>query len=171
MTRVRMNRIVILLALSLPAVPEDSAPAAAPFRVRLLAPLTTKFSRKGDLVSAQVVEPSMYAGGILEGDVREIRPGGSGKSSSVQFEFHTLHIAGKLLPVTASLTEISNSRHQSGTDDEGNALDAAKHGVAGKVTSVFSHGGSGVNLAAKSASLSFGPGSEFVLQVQFRKSR
>ena len=172
MTKARITNALLFLLLAAPAAAEEGAPAPATLKVRLLAPLTTKFNRKGDLVSAQVLEPAAYAGGILEGEIREIKA--SPKDSSVQFEFHTLHLAGKASPVTAALMETANSRHQSGTDDDGNALETSKHGVTGKisgVTGVFSHGGGALRLAAKSANLSFAPGSELVLQVQFRKSR
>jgi len=175
MTSARWKRVPLLLLAAASAAGQDGSSAAAAFRVRLLAPLTTKFNRKGDLVSAQVVEPATYAGGILEGDIREIKVGGAGKNSSLQFEFHTLHFSGKVSPVTALLTETSNSRHQAGTDEDGNALEGARHGVTGKISGVagvFSHGGGGsVTLADKAASLSFAPGSEMLLQVQFRKSK
>jgi hypothetical protein len=53
----------------------EATASVAPWRVRLLAPLTTKFNRKGDMVSARVVEPTAYQGSVLEGVVREIKAG------------------------------------------------------------------------------------------------
>jgi hypothetical protein len=141
-------------------------------RVRLLAPLTTKFSRKGDLVSARVLLPANYQGSILEGEVREVRAGGpGGKSSYVEFDFHALHVGDKVLPVSASIVESLNSRSQSELDEEGSALETTGRGVAGKlIAGVFTRNSAALlRLSAKAPDLSFLPGSEFVLQLQFRK--
>jgi len=147
--------------------------AGVSMRVRLLAPLTTRFSRKGDMVSAQVMEPANLKGSILEGEVRDIRAGGIGvRTSYVEFDFHTLHQADKALPVSASIVQITNSRSQSGLDEEGAALETSSRGVAGKlVAGVFSRNSPApLRLSAKAPNLSFSPGSEFLLQLQFRKS-
>ena len=90
-------------------------------RVRLLAPLSTKLSRKGDLVSAVVVEPHGYEGGILEGDVREVKGGSSQKTATVQFQFHSLHLSGIAVHLNAVLN-VANSKQQLGVDDEGAQL-------------------------------------------------
>ncbi len=123
-------------------------------------------------MSARVLLPANYQGSILEGEVREVRTGGlSGKSSYVEFDFHALHVSDQVLPVRASVVESLNSRGQSELDEEGSALETTGRGVAGKLIADFFTRNSAppLRLSAKSPNLSFLPGSEFVLQLQFRK--
>jgi len=143
-------------------------------RVQLLAPLTTEFSRKGDMVAARVMEPANYKGSILEGEVRDIRAGGiGGKSSYVEFNFHALHLADKVLPVSAGLGQALNSRRQSQRDEEGSVLEAGGRSAAGKlIAGVFARNSAApLRLSAKAPNLSFLPGSEFVLRLQFGKGQ
>src|SRR5450432_61691 len=71
---------------------ETSLPSGAKWRVRLQAPLSTSFSRKGDMVSARVLEPAVFQGAILEGVIRDLKAGGDpARVSSIQFDFVTLH--------------------------------------------------------------------------------
>jgi hypothetical protein len=107
----------------------ESLPAE--LKVRLTAPLSTKLNRSGDLVVGKVVAPANYAGAYLEGDIREIHAGAGGKGAGIQFRFHTLHMAGKTLPVSARLAQIANSRHQDGLDEDGVALEEDRAGGAG----------------------------------------
>jgi hypothetical protein len=147
---------------------ETALPSGENWRVRLLAPLSTSFNRKGDMVSARVLEPAAFQGAILEGVIRELKAGGdSARASSIQFDFVTLHAGDKALHVSAALVEVMNSRREPGVDDEGAALESG----GGKLLGVFSHGSSTtVRLAARSAHLLFAPGSEFVLRLQPRKA-
>jgi hypothetical protein len=139
-------------------------------RVRLLAPLTTRFNRKGDMVSARVVEPAALAGGILEGDIRDLKTGGPGKEATIQFQFQTLHVADKALPVTAAVLEVANSKHQSGLDEDGSPLDTGGRSHSGKGAGI-SRGSEPARLTVKAAAVSFAAGSEFLLQVEPRKAR
>jgi hypothetical protein len=139
-------------------------------RVRLLAPLTTRFNRKGDMVSARVLEPAALAGGILEGDIRDLKVGGPGKETTIQFEFQTLHVADQAMPVTAAVLEVANSKHQSGVDEDGSPLETEARSHSGKASG-FSRGSEPARLTVKAAAVSFAPGSEFLLQVQPRKAR
>jgi hypothetical protein len=177
MTARRWIRLLPCLAMAVLALAQDGALAVptGPLRVRLLAPLTTEFSRKGDMVAAQVVEPAQVRGGILVGEVQEVKAGGGpGKVSTIQFEIQTLHMAGKAAPVSAALAEIRNSRGQAGTDEEGAALESgggALSAVSSKITGVFSRGPEPVHLMAKAANLSFAAGSEMVFQAQGRRGK
>jgi hypothetical protein len=177
MTLPQSVRLSLLSAMALFAFAQDATLAvpAGPLRVRLLAPLNTEFSRKGDMVAAQVVEPDRVKGGILMGEVQEVKPGGSpGKVSSIEFEVQTLHLSGKTAPVTAALTEIRNSRGQAGADEEGAALESgsgALSAVSSKITGVLSRGPGPVHLAAKAANLYFAAGSELVFQAQARRGK
>jgi hypothetical protein len=178
MTLPRSIRLLPWLAMALAAaLAQDGAltvPAGA-FRVRLLAPLNTDFSRKGDMVAAQVLEPAEMQGGILVGEVQEVKAGGGpGKVSTIQFEIQTLHMGGKAAPMSAVLTEIRNSRGQSGTDEQGAALESgggALSAVSSKITGVFSRGVEPARLTAKAANLYFAAGSEMVLQAQGRRGK
>ena len=177
MMRPRSIRLLLFLPMATLALAQDGALAvpAGPFRARLLAPLTTQFSRKGDMVAAQVIEPAQMQGGILVGEVQEVKAGGSaGKVSTIQFEIQTLHMAGKAAPLSATLTEIRNNRGQAGTDEEGNALESGGGTlsmVGSAITGVFSRSAGPVHLTAKAANLSFATGSEMVLQVQGRRGK
>jgi hypothetical protein len=134
-------------------------------RVQLLSPLTTEFNRKGDMVSARIIEPGNYEGGILEGEVKEIKAAGiGGKSSYVQFEFQTLHMADRATPISASLVAAMNSHRQPDVDEDGSALEKHATGIAGKRNSTTT-----VRLSAKAPGISFLPGSEFALQLLIRK--
>src|SRR4051812_11111599 len=70
--------LLLFAGASLAQNAEPSLQTGATLRVRLEAPLTTKFNRKGDIVSARVLEPAGFQGGMLEGDIREVKAGGSG---------------------------------------------------------------------------------------------
>jgi hypothetical protein len=153
----------------------------AELRVRLLAPLSTRLNRKGDLVSAAVIEPASFDGGILEGDVREVKGGSGQKTSMVQFQFHTLHIQGKHLPVNASVLNVANSKHQLGIDEEGEQLESDK-GIlgTGKLSSLgsalgnklhmgggksYGGGGTPLRVLTRAPDLSLAVGSEMVVQI------
>jgi hypothetical protein len=119
------------------------------------------------MVSARILEPPDYKGGILEGAVQEIKAGGpGGKPSYILFEFQTLHMADNATPISASLVEAMNSHRQADVDEGGAALEKHAPGIVGKV---FSRNSAGVRLSAKAPSLSFLPGSELALQLLFRK--
>ena len=163
--------MTLLLAGASGQVPVQPFPSIVSTRVRLLAPLTTKFNRKGDMVSARVLEPAGYRGAILEGVIREVKAGGAaGKTSSVQFEILALHLAGEAVPVTAALTEVTNSRGMPNVDDDGIPLES---GVGGKSASGgLLHRGAGLpRIATQAADLTFAPGSEFGLELRPRKGR
>jgi hypothetical protein len=151
---------------------ETALPAGAKWRVRLLAPLSTAFNRKGDMVSARVLEPAAFEGAILEGVIRDLKAGGdSSRVSNILFDFVALHIGDKAMPVNAVMVEAMNSRREPGVDDGGAALESGGPGMGAKLVGVFSRGESGsLRLTSRSAHLSFAPGSEFVLQLQPRKA-
>jgi hypothetical protein len=163
----------VLLAVLLLAAQgaEPALPAGAKWRVRLLAPLSTGFSRKGDMVSTRVLAPAAFQGAILEGVIRDLKAGGdSAGASSIQFDFLTLHAEDKALPVSAALVDALNSRGEPGVDDKGSVLESSAPGIGAKLAGVFSRSASAtLRLTSRSAHLSFAPGSEFVLQLQLRK--
>src|ERR1700690_2894577 len=69
-------RLLLLCAIATATAAQDvesTAPAEGDWRVRLLAPISTKFNRKGDMVSARVLAPAKFQDRILEGDIREVK--------------------------------------------------------------------------------------------------
>jgi hypothetical protein len=172
--------VIILVSNALGQSPPTSE--LGDMRVRLLAPLTTKLNRKGDIVSASVLEPSRYEGAILEGDVLEVRPGTSPSNnrSSIQFQFHTLHAPGGSLPVAVDLVSVVNSKKQPDSDENGTELELAggttlgglRSAIAGRLHRDASDSApvSGVasRLSVKAASLSFAPGSELTLRYKLK---
>ena len=168
--------LAVCLLAAVTCMPAQDAPTVAPdtsVKAVLQAPLTTKFSRKGDLVSARILDPKEYQNGLLEGEVHEIKAGGSsGKTASVEFDFHKLHISGKVLAVRMSLVSVANSRHQPSVDEEGAAVETINRRRPEKlVSSVFSRGSAPLRLAVKGPQLSFATGSEFTLEMQTLKAR
>jgi hypothetical protein len=147
-------------------------------KIRLTSPLNTSLSRKGDVVAGKILEPEAYRGGYLEGDVLDIR-GGSGKRALLEFQFHTLHLAGKSTPVVASVTQVSNSKHQVAVDEDGAAIEQDGGSAAGKISqmgsSVFNRiskkgdkpatGSAVTRLGSKASRLSLAVGSECTVQI------
>lgn len=123
----------VLLAVLLLAAQgaEPALPTGAKWRVRLLAPLSTGFSRKGDMVSTRVLAPAAFQGAILEGVIRDLKAGGdSAGASSIQFDFLTLDAGDKALPVSAALVDALNSRGEPGVDDKGSVWNPAHRASA-----------------------------------------
>jgi hypothetical protein len=142
--------------------------------VRLLAPLSTDFNRKGDMVSARVIEPAAYQGSVLEGVIREIKVGGAaGKDSTVQFEFHTLHAAVEDIMVTATLVGAANSRGEAGVDEAGRQLAAGSHALGGMPEAgAPQRWASGpARLSVRAGHLSLAPGSVLALEVKTKQNR
>jgi len=148
-------------------------------RASLLSPLTSKFTRKGDIVSVRVLEPDRLQGSILEGDVREAHDGGAPKkNASIQFQFHTLHLSGSTVLVSARLLRLANSKGQKDVDDDGLSIEidqGAERGRLSSVTSALHISGSKqgstshltgpIRVSTTSASLSLATGSELVLHI------
>ncbi len=182
-----------------------SSPAAAParparaavlstqtdtdFRIRLLSPMNTQTSRKGDKVTAQVVDPDAFSGDILEGTVRNSKSGGKVNGKSVlNFTFETLHHGRLSMAVRANVKQVANSRGQRNVDEEGQIVQ--KKSNIGKVAAATALGaligglaaggkgaaiGAGVGVAAsliliemtaQGANVSFAPGSEFIVGIR-----
>jgi hypothetical protein len=148
------------------------APPAVTWRVRLLAPLSTRFNRKGDMVSARVLAPAAYQGSVLEGVIREVKEGGApGRESTVQFEFQTLHAPGEDLVVTAALLGAANSRGEGGVDETGSPLAAGSHALGGIPAAGTPQRASPPRLSVRAEHLSLAPGSEFALEVKTKHNR
>jgi hypothetical protein len=171
-------------------------PAIAPdteMRVKLLAPLSTETNKKGDKVTAQVVAPAAFAGGTMEGEVRESKSGGKVKGTSVlTVAFHTLYPkSGGKIEVKSDVKSFINSQGKADVDEEGRVISkknnlgkvAAATG-AGALIGAIAGGGRGaaigagiggaaslvlVQVATKGPNITFAPGSELILSVSERR--
>jgi hypothetical protein len=183
--RVRKSIVVgvaVAISHSFAQAPPVPTPDPTDMRVRLLAPFSTKWNRKGDVVSASVLEPVKYQGAILEGDIREIRAGEASpnKRSLIQFQFHTLHSSGAAIPVLANLVAIANSKNQPDIDEDGSALESGgATGLAGFRSTVAGRLHRGANdtgpisanpsrLSSRAPHLSFATGSEMALRFKVK---
>ena len=77
------------------------------FRVKLLNTVSTETSQVGDLVTARVLAPVEFRGGILEGSVKYVKRGGKIKGQAVlMFSFEKLQHDGKTIPVKATVQSV-----------------------------------------------------------------
>jgi hypothetical protein len=180
--RITIGCFVLLISNALAQSPPTITSESTEMRVRLLAPLTTKLNRKGDMVSASVLEPAKYQGAILEGEILDVHPGSSpaNNRSYIQLQFHTLHSSGAALPVVVNLVDVFNSKKQPDIDEEntmvelagGTALGGVRTAIAGRIHRETSDSGpiSGApfRLAAKAPNLSLAPGGELVLRFKLK---
>jgi hypothetical protein len=168
-------------------IPQDTE-----FRVKLTAALSTKTNKKGDKISAMVVSPQQFAGGIMEGQVKEAKSGNKIHGKSVlNFTFSSLSCENNTIPVDANIKTFRNSKGQEGVDEEGRVIE--KKSNTGKVAAATGAGaligalaggakgaaiGAGVGAAAsliliqvavKGPEISFAPGSEVLLSVKERR--
>lgn len=167
--------IALLAAISL------WAQAPVEMTVRLTAPLTTKMNRVGDMVVGKIVQPAQYAGGYLEGEVKDIHPGAGTKRSEIFFQFHTLHAGGKDSPVAASVTKIVNSKQQAEVDEDGAVIEQEHGGrlaqltggIASRITKAGRQPSTSelIKLSSKSPGISLASGSEFTIQFSIPTSK
>ena len=154
------------------ALPE---PFSGNLLVRLLAPVSTQFNRKGDLISARVLLPSGGQDAILEGEIREVSDGGRArKSSRIQFEFCVLHLSNQSVPIIGIVQQVTNSRGLAGVDEEGASVEVISRGGAKlpSLTSMFSHSSVGpIQISTRASHLSFAPGSGWTVRIESRPSR
>jgi hypothetical protein len=188
-----MNRIA-LGALALVALPvvAQSIPSETEFRVKLLAPLSTQNNKKGDKLSAQVTAPQEFAGGFLEGEVKEVKNGGKIKGKSVlNFTFNTFNKDGNSIPIDSQVKSVANSKGQQNVDEEGRIIEKKNNlgkaaagtgigaligGIAGGAKGAAIGAGIGaaaslvlIETATQGPSITFAPGSEIVLSVKERR--
>lgn len=158
------------------------------FRVKLTAPLSTQTNKAGDKITAEVTTPQEFTGAFLEGQVRQAEGGGKLKGKSVlNFSFNRLMYGGAALPVSADVKGFFNSRGQQDVDEEGQIIKktnnlgkVAATSALGALVGGLSGGGKGaaigagigaaasivfVQVATSGPSVSFAPGSEFILDV------
>jgi hypothetical protein len=91
------------------------------FTVRLSQPLSTTKNHKGDPVAARVASPDDFKRDTIRGTVTESR---SGDHPELNLEFDTLVHSGATVPISATVTSLSNSKGQQNVDEDGHAVRA-----------------------------------------------
>ncbi|HEX3743560.1 MAG TPA: OmpA family protein [Bryobacteraceae bacterium] len=99
------------------------ATAQESLTARLATPLSASSSRRGDTVRATVVTPPAFQGDTLQGQVTETKS--SRGQSIVQFNLVSLLHRGISVPVSATVTSVSNSHGQPGMDEQSRSLAAS----------------------------------------------
>lgn len=178
-----------VLALPLPG--ETIAPDTE-FQVKLTAPLSTRTNKKGDKITALVVTPQNFAGGILEGEVKESKNGGKIRGKSVlNFTFHTLTHKEQIIPIDAHIKSFTNSKGEQNVDEEGRVVEKKSNvgkaaigtgigaligGIAGGAKGAAIGAGVGaaaslvlIQVAATGPSITFDAGSMVTLTVKERR--
>jgi hypothetical protein len=161
------------------------------FLAKILSPLSASANKKGDKFTLQVLEPASYKDAMIEAEVVKAKAAGrvSGKSELL-FSFDKLTLKdGAVVPITADLKEVSNSKGAANVDDEGHVIgksstkkDVARTVALGGVGAVIGGIAGGASGAAKGAAIGaaigltisfstkgedikFAPGSQFKLAV------
>ena len=135
----------IILAACMAALVSAIAPAPAaaqgtPMTVQLTSPIGSGSVHKGDIVALQVTSPAGFQGDTIEGKVTQTNS--SHGQSSVQITLDSLHHAGVVVAIAATLQSISNSKGQPGVDELGLAISAST--IPGKAASHGSRWGSNI---------------------------
>ena len=184
------STLVILLAAGLAA--SGQIRDNTEFRVKLTAPLSTQTNRKGDKISAVILEPPNFNNAIMEGEIKESKSGGKVSGKSVlNFTFQSIVMGNRAIPINSEIKSFYNSKGQANVDEEGRIIEkksnvgklAAITG-AGAIIGAIAGGGKGaaigagagaaaglvlIEVGAKGANVTFDAGSEILLSVRERR--
>jgi hypothetical protein len=205
MIRVAGVALTLLLLGSELAVAQNGQSTAAPplglnnaeMTVKLLSPISTKTSQKGDKFSAQVIAPESYKDAVVEGHINEVKKAEKRDKSQISFAFETMTASDATHPIQADLKEITNSRGVKSVDEEGRAV--GKTSVKKSVGAAAIGGGAGallggklggakgaaigagagaaagllfaINFTTDGSDMEFAPGSQFLLVVSDREKQ
>lgn len=172
--------------------PAQSIKNDTEFRVKLTAPLSTETNKKGDKITAMILQPPEFANAMMEGEVKESKSGGKINGKSIlNFTFQSIVIGGKTILVNSDVKSCFNSKGQANVDEEGRIIE--KKSNVGKLAAVTGAGaligalaggakgaaigaGAGaaaglvlIQVGAKGANVTFASGSEIVLSVRERR--
>jgi hypothetical protein len=94
------------------------------FVVNLTSPISTKDSKTGDTVTALVLEPAEFQGGVIEGHVRKVEPAQNMEApkSRIAFGFETLTVGDTTYKIQADLQDVVNSKGVAKVDEEGQVI-------------------------------------------------
>lgn len=206
MIRIAGVALTFLLISGQMATAQNGQPAAAPpalglkdaeMTVRLLSPISTKTSQKGDKFSAQVLTPESLKDSVVEGHINDVRKAEKRDKSQISFAFETITASDTTHPIQADLKDVTNSRGVKSVDEEGRAIGktsvkksvgaAAAGGAAGGFLGAKLGGTKGavigagagaaagylfaINFTTDGTDMEFSPGSQFQLVVSDREKQ
>jgi hypothetical protein len=90
--------------------------------VRLMSPISTKTSQRGDRFPVQVITPELYKNAVIEGHINTIKKPKKRDKAEVSFAFETMTLGGATFNVQADLKEVANSQGVKDVDEEGRAI-------------------------------------------------
>src|ERR1700685_2885471 len=80
-----------------------------PFTVELTTRLSTDVNHKGDPVTGRVIDPDTFRGELVQGHVTQAKAGGKLHGEAIlNFTFDTLQNNGAAVPISCSITSITN---------------------------------------------------------------
>src|SRR3954463_6292730 len=98
--------LLLIACAALPAA-DKLIPKEREFRVKLLSPVDTNTSKKGDKLTAQVTQPPQFTGDIMEGVIRESKGGNKFKGkATLNIVFEVLNHGGERIPLQASVKSL-----------------------------------------------------------------
>jgi len=126
----RFSFMSVFLCFFLPGILIAQEIKKEQFWTKTLSPLSASSNKKGDRFSLQVFEPAAYKNAIVEGEVVKAKAAGKVKGKSeLLFAFDKLMMPnGTVLPITADLTSVKNSRGVQGVDEEGRVIGKSSTG-------------------------------------------
>ena len=163
--------------------------------VRLLSPISTKTSQKGDRFSAQVLKPNGFANAVIEGHINSVKRAAKRDKAEISFAFETITFHGVAYLIRADLKDVANSSGVKNVDEEGRAIgksskkkaveSAAVASAVGGILGGVLAGGRGaaigstagaaagllfaIKFTTSGSDMEFAPGSQFVLDVSDRQ--
>ncbi|HUB32732.1 MAG TPA: LssY C-terminal domain-containing protein [Bryobacteraceae bacterium] len=118
-------RIGVLLALAAAQVSALQLPAGTEVQIRLKSKLSSKTSRQGDAVDAEVIAPvmaaSVYAipaGAAIHGTVEQVQPSSADQRALLLLQFNRLAMAGASIAISVRLAAVDNARETVGDRGE-----------------------------------------------------
>ncbi len=90
--------------------------------VKLMSPISTKTSKRGDTFTAQVISPGPYENAVIEGRINAIKKAKKRDKAAVSFVFETMTLSGVTYPIQADLKDVTNSQGVKDVDEEGRAI-------------------------------------------------
>lgn len=94
-----------------------------PVAVQLITPLSSSTNHKGDPVSARVLRPENLQGDMVMGHITEAKSGNKIHGKSIlNFTFDSLQHGGTSIPISSTITSVSNSKGQANVDEEGRVI-------------------------------------------------
>jgi hypothetical protein len=162
-------------------------PQETEMRVKLLSPISTETSKKGDKITAEVLSPDQYRNYFMEGQIRESKGGKSKSTLSFYFDTFENPERSAKTHVKSSIKSLVNSQGKENVDEEGNVIKktnnlgkAAAITGAGALIGALAGGGRGAAIGAgagaaaalvfievgvQAPKVTFAPCSEFIMTV------